>query len=239
MMIPLQEILNKYELKPKGVIVVGAHWAEEHNQFLDCGITNFVYVEPCRESFRKMVRTAFGFRFPEDVLPEWAYESGRTSLTNYEKFGVISTTTFNVACGEEEGDFPMYVSHQNQGQSNSLLKPELHTIQHPEVVFDDAEVVRVIPLDKLPFNRGDYDMLYMDVQGAEGLVLKGAEETLRNINFIMTECNRGQTYEGNMEIEEMDAFLGERGFVRVETYWPSPNWTWGDACYIRKSLLNA
>ena len=40
-----------------------------------------------------------------------------------------------------------------------------------------------------------------------------------------------------MQIDEMDEFLAEFGFERVETYWPSENWSWGDALYIRKTLL--
>ena len=74
----------------------------------------------------------------------------------------------------------------------------------------------------------------MDVQGAEGLVLKGARETLKHIDIIYTEVNNGATYEGNMEIDEMDAFLKEYGLVRVETLWASKNLTWGDAVYIKK-----
>ena len=76
-------------------------------------------------------------------------------------------------------------------------------------------------------------MLAMDVQGFEGEVLKGSTETLKHIKLIYTEVNRGQTYSGNMEIEEIDSLLGVQGFKRVETFWPSPNWTWGDAVYIK------
>lgn len=75
----------------------------------------------------------------------------------------------------------------------------------------------------------------MDVQGYEGEVLKGATETLKGIDVVYTEVNRGSTYKGNALIEEIDEMLSE--FTRVETYWPSPNWTWGDACYVRKTLL--
>jgi FkbM family methyltransferase len=197
MMLPLQDILNKYNIHPKGIIVVGTHWAEEHDEFLKCGIERFVVS-------------------PSPLIK-----------------------LFNVACGEEEGEMPMYVSHQNQGQSNSLLKPELHITQHPEVIFDDAEIVKVVPLDKLAIDKSQYDMLYMDVQGAEGMVLKGADEVLKNVKIIMTECNRGQTYAGNMEIAEMDIFMSDYGFYRVETFWPSVNWTWGDCVYIKQKTLTS
>lgn len=207
MLLPLKGILTKHNLNPKGVIHVGAHWAEEHDDYLKCGIESFVYIEPCKEAFNVMNNIVFGM---------------------YDRANLILV---NVACGAEEGEMPMYVSHNNQGQSNSLLKPELHLQQHPEVVFDDAEAVKVIPLDKLPIEKGKYDMLVMDCQGYEGDVLKGATETLKHIDIIYTEVNRGQTYAGNMEIEEMDVFLSD--FKRVETFWPSPNWTWGDAVYVR------
>lgn len=227
MMIPLQEILNKYNISPKGVIQVGSHYAEEHEEFVKCGIERFVYIEPCKEAFNKIIDKFEDYVFcgsSDGIIGVWRKDGQIISLVH-------------TACGSEEKEMPMYVSHQNQGQSNSLLKPELHTQQHPEVVFDDAEIVKVVPLDNLPIKKEDYDFLYMDVQGAEGLVLKGATETLKRINIIYTECNRGQTYYGNMEIEEMDLFLAEHGFKRVETFWPSPSLSWGDAVYVKPLSL--
>lgn len=230
MMIPLQEILTKYNIHPKGVISVGAHWAEEHDEFVRCGIERFIYIEPCKEAFIQMAKNVGRELDIPEVEKHYSWGGGIIC-------GDDKITLIHCACGLEEKEMPMYVSHQNQGQSNSLLKPEGHLIQHPEIVFNDAEVVKVIPLDKLPIDKTKYDFLYLDVQGFEGEVLKGATETLQHIKIIMTECNRGQTYSGNMEIDEMDLFLAGEGFKRVETYWPSPNWTWGDAAFIKSVYL--
>lgn len=223
MMIQLKDVLEKYKIKAHGVIQVGSHWAEEHEEFVKCGIKEFVYIEPCKEAFSFLVKKLL-HNTNEIVYSNYAYDSQE------EKIRIM-----NYACGNEEKEMPMYVSHQNQGQSNSLLKPLLHTQQHPDIIFDDAEIVKMVTLDSL---NATGDLLVMDCQGYEGEVLKGAEETLKSVNIIYTEVNRGQTYDGNMEIEEMDAFLSERGFIRVETYWPSPNWTWGDAVYIHKRYIN-
>lgn len=228
MLISFPEIVEKYKLKIKGIIQVGAHWAEEHNVYMQLGVNNIVYVEPCQDAFDKMVVNV-----------------GSKTSGNFDEFrfkGVYGkrigdVIMFKTACGEVEEDAEMFVSHNNQGQSNSLLKPLLHLDQHKEVVFTDTEKVAVTPLDKLSFKKEHYNVLVMDTQGFEGEVLKGATETLKYIDCIYTECNRGQTYEGNMEIEEMDSFLKNHNFVRVETYWPSSNWTWGDCCYVRESLL--
>ena len=223
MLIQLKDILVKYGLSPKGVIHVGAHWAEEHEDYLKCGLEKFVYVEPCEAAFKKML-----MKFGAELI---SFEGIYGMCCEFFDKNV---TLVNIACGSSEFGSVMYVSNDNQGQSNSLLKPKLHLEQHPEVVFNDAEAVKVMPLDNAPFLKGWYDMLVMDVQGYEGNVLKGATQTLKHINIIYTEVNRGQTYAGNMEIEEMDELLKGHGFERVETYWPSPNWTWGDAVYIKK-----
>jgi FkbM family methyltransferase len=208
-MLPFGDILKKYNIKPTGIIHVGGHWAEEHDDYLSYGINKFVYIEPCKDAYAVM-KSRIG-SCADDVL------------------------LLNVACGSKEGTMTMYASENNQGQSNSLLEPNLHLQQHPEVVFNSKEEVTVTLLDKLPIDKGAYNILAMDVQGYEGEVLKGATQTLQHIDVIYTEVNNGDTYKGCMLVDEMDEFLFD--YQRVETYFPSPNWTWGDAVYIRKTLL--
>ena len=209
MMLPFGEILKKYNIEPKGIIHVGGHWAEEHDDYLSYGINKFVYIEPCKDAYAVM-KSRIG-SCADDVL------------------------LLNVACGSKEGTMTMFASENNQGQSNSLLEPSLHLQQHPEVVFNSKEEVTVTLLDKLPIDKGAYNILAMDVQGYEGEVLKGATQTLQHIDVIYTEVNNGDTYKGCMLVDEMDEFLFD--YQRVETYFPSPNWTWGDAVYISKKLL--
>lgn len=232
MMIPLQEILNKYDMHPKGVISVGAHWAEEHDEFVKCGIERFVYIEPCKEAFNKMVGN-INEKIIINKLDDGSWDTEGFVRPNSSGIRTGNVWFINVACGSEEKEMPMYVSHQNQGQSNSLLRPDKHTQYHPEIIFDDAEIVKVIPLDKLPIDKAQYDFLYLDVQGAEGMVLEGATETLKHINVIYTEVNRDNTYEGNMLVGDMDKMLSEHGFVGLEEHWPSPEWGWGDKIYAK------
>ena len=42
------------------------------------------------------------------------------------------------------------------------------------------------------------------------------------------------TIKNNMLVTDMDKFLEPFGFVRVETFLPSPNWTWGDAIFVKR-----
>jgi hypothetical protein len=63
-------------------------------------------------------------------------------------------------------------------------------------------------------------------------VLKGASETLNNIDYVYCEVNRDEVYENNAYVEEIDEFLFSYNMERVETSWDGG--TWGDAFYIRK-----
>ena len=51
MLIPLKPILEKFDIELNGVAHVGAHWAEEHDDYIDCGLKGFLYVEPIKEAF--------------------------------------------------------------------------------------------------------------------------------------------------------------------------------------------
>jgi FkbM family methyltransferase len=235
MLIPLPEIIEKYNLNIKGVIQVGAHWAEENDVYIYLGIKNIVYIEPCKDAYVKMLHKVI----PNSEELNFENDSYTWSVFNNSKYSTDNKRVVfhRKACADYAGTAQMKTANANQGQSNSLLNPVLHLSQHPEVVFNTVENVEVELLDNLIDEKEDYNLLVMDVQGAEGLVLKGATETLKHIDCIYTEVNRGQTYEGNMEIEEMDLFLADYAFTRVETYWPSPNLTWGDGIFLHKKYL--
>jgi hypothetical protein len=47
----------------------------------------------------------------------------------------------------------------------------------------------------------------------------------------MTEVNRAEVYKNCPMINEIDEFLNNYGFQRVETTWDGG--TWGDAFYIK------
>ena len=74
----------------------------------------------------------------------------------------------------------------------------------------------------------------MDVQGYELEVLKGATESLKHIDYLMCEVNRAEVYEECCMIDELDSFLSNYNFKRVETTWDGI--TWGDAFYVKEQV---
>ena len=77
-----------------------------------------------------------------------------------------------------------------------------------------------------------FNFINIDVQGYELEVFKGGKKVLESIDYILSEVNNAEVYENCVNVSELDVFLREFGFERVE-----PNWeggTWGDAFYIKK-----
>jgi FkbM family methyltransferase len=189
----------------KGVVHIGAHYGEEIQEYIDNGIQKITVFEPLSKNF--------------EVLAE------RLQNVNADIQG------YQVALGSKKGTATMYLS-SNEAQSSSILKPKEHLEQHPDVKFDGTEEVEVSILDE--FDLGNANFINMDVQGYELEVLKGGKNTLENIDYVYCEVNRGEVYENNAMIGDIDEYLSEYGFERVETYWPETWYKWGDALYIKR-----
>ncbi len=60
---------------------------------------------------------------------------------------------------------------------------------------------------------GAIDTLIVDVQGAELLALKGAEQVLKSARAVISEVSRGRFYQGGAQFGDVRKFLKKRGFV--------------------------
>ncbi len=135
----------------------------------------------------------------------------------------------NTALGNIEGTIKMHVETANGGASSSVLKPKLHLHQHPQIQFHTEVEVSITKLDLL--NIPSCNFLVIDVQGYELEVLKGASNYLKNVDYIIVEVNRDEVYENCVHINELDSYLNNYGFIRVETEWSG--YLSGDAFYIK------
>jgi FkbM family methyltransferase len=114
-----------------------------------------------------------------------------------------------------DSDGAQHILHvaSNHGMSSSILAPERHREMWPEVNFDTTLQMRSVTLDSLVDEVGcSYEALVVDTQGAELLVLKGAQRMLRRIKYVKAEAADFESYAGCAKVEELEAFLSERGF---------------------------
>ena len=132
----------------------------------------------------------------------------------------------------------MNVSNGTSRASSSILDPEPVSKFFRGIVFDPENQVSVpsITLEswKAQYKIDKVDLLWMDVQGAEGLVLEGFGEALRDVSAIYTEINFEKIYEGASLFAEIKSFLESKGFCLAELWPDGPS---GDALFVRESFL--
>jgi hypothetical protein len=78
------------------------------------------------------------------------------------------------------------------------------------------------------------NLLSLDVQGSELKVLKGMGNYLQQFDYIISEINSVETYQGCALVGEIDEFLWD--YERVETG-ELVGGAWSDALYCKKKLI--
>jgi FkbM family methyltransferase len=188
----------------KGVIHIGAHLCEEkqyYNQLLHIQDDKILWIE------------------------------GNPDIANKAKMIHPSATIINALCSNKDGETIEFMI-TNNGQSSSILPFGTHTTHHPEVGVVGYQKAISIKLDTICSGlewTKECNMINIDVQGAEKMVLEGADEVLKHIDFIYAEVNEEEVYKGCSLLPEFDSFLESKGFKRVLTH--MTDWKWGDALY--------
>lgn len=122
----------------------------------------------------------------------------------------------------------------NNSQSSSVLPLKLHLEEHPAIFQARSYVVKTSRLDSI-LPKKTFDLINMDIQGAEYHALVGLGELLRTAKVLYLEVNKREMYEGVTQVGELDQWLKKRGFSRVVTKWPFRK-GWGDAIYVTSDL---
>ena len=107
----------------------------------------------------------------------------------------------------------------NIAASSSIFDFALHRDIWPEVVFTHDVELTSDTLDDITKRRASQkgtDALIMDVQGAELLVLRGAEKLVKQLRYIKTEAADFNSYEGGTNVDELRSYLTKRGFELIE-----------------------
>jgi FkbM family methyltransferase len=217
MMISLTDSIAKHAMKIKGIIHVGGHYGQEIEEYLRLGIKNVLFIEPANKPFEQLSKN-LAEKVPAELKATY--------------------NGINVAAGAYNGKSMMNTETANEGQSSSLLSPAKHLQHYPSIVFDKKEIVNVVRLCDMDIDWSLFNMLNMDVQGYELEVLKGTisrfdgkilKDVLSNIDYVYSEVNTDELYEGCAKIGDIDIFLSE--FERVDTKMTDVGW--GDALYLR------
>jgi FkbM family methyltransferase len=209
MLISIQELSHRFQLKITGVLHIGAHECEELASYGEVGIP--------------MSRTYWVEAMPEKV--DFCRNRYGSDLAIYQ--AVID---------EKDGEKVIF-NVTNNGQSSSLLEFGSHATSHPQVEVVAKVEMRTTRLDTLIEREhipiSILNFVNLDIQGVELRALKSMEKYLDYVQYIYTEVNTEEVYKGCNLMSEIDTYLAGFGFTRVAQNIYT-EYGWGDAFYMKK-----
>lgn len=143
--------------------------------------------------------------------------------------------TFQIALSNKTGTAEFYISSgQSIGGSSSLLRPKEHLKDHPDIIFRDCIRVNTTTLDSwaAQHNIEKIDFLWLDMQGAEALMLRASSKIIKTVKVILTEVNITEQYENCELYVSYKNWLNSIGFEVVREDLPWKNG--GNVLFVRK-----
>jgi FkbM family methyltransferase len=210
MLINFRDIWQRYQMNVTGVIHVGAHLAEEKDAYAEMQVPKVVWVEANGEVLYKLKDLIF----TPDSYGEQQLIHALITDKDGEKYD------FNVS--------------NHDGMSSSIYNFGTHVNFSFDTWHEHANQLESVTLDTLMRSRdfSGCNMFNIDIEGAGLDALRGAEELLKQMQYVYIEVQTENVYDGAPLLPEYDAFLQERGFDRVELSLV-PGQGWGDSLYIR------
>lgn len=198
---------------PRGIIHVGAHRGQEFGLYRDSGAETVVYVEPIPHLFADL-RARVGDTPGHVPVQALCLDRGG------------KTVRLNVS--------------SNDGASSSVLGIGQHAEIYPDITYVDHIEVVSTTVDTLigeRFADRPIDLMVIDTQGADLLVLSGARQLLRTLDFVYVEVAEEPLYENGATLEMIRQFLAGFGF-RMRWLQIGPQ-GWGDAFFMRVAPADA
>ena len=209
MMLDFASLMQKYKMNINGVLHVGAHLAEEAELYKQFKVGHVWWVEANPAVVAKIENKLRMFKDQELIQALVFDEDGKDLSFNVTNYDGMSSSVYEFG-------------------THTQFSPDIHFVQKVEL---KSSTIDTLARD----NSISANFLNLDIQGAEGPALKGASGFLSGVDYVMTEVNKDQVYVGCTQVKDIDKILSD--FIRVETYWV-PGQGWGDALYIRSSVLN-
>ena len=168
------------------LIHVGANFGGERFLYDEFGL-NVLWVEPIELVFEELQQNLAGFPNQNAV---------RALVTSCDGEDVC----FNIS--------------SNGGLSSSIFAIGEHADIWPTVRMEESVSMTTTSLDSIAqrSDRPRWDALVMDVQGAELEVLRGGENTISGMQYILAEAADFNAYEGGCVLQDLIDFLTPRGF---------------------------
>lgn len=214
----IEHFLGVLGTPPVGVVHVGGYEGEEVDSYLATGCERVVLVEANPEH-----AAALRARFAAEP---------RVTVLEYAVTDAVGTAD-------------LHVNASRSGATGASSVLALKRFRDVGTLRETATVsVETISLDVLYDRHGldpvEHDLLVLDIQGAEGMALRGAAAILPRLRAVLCEVALVELYEDAPLEDEIVRTLKVCGFERLDTLYyelvdvqNARNVAWGDALFVR------
>ena len=194
MLISVSDLVNFWGVKPKNVLHIGAHNAEELEAYTKHNWNQVTWVEAQPDKIEYL----------------------KKKLPVHQK--LIEAAVWN------ESGISLELKVMTNTESTSLLNLGTHASEHPSVTLNYEIPIKTQVLnDLIPLNETP-DLITLDIQGAELKALEGFGTRIRDVRWIYCEVNKDYLYEGCCLVSDLDTYLEKFGFKRIVTRWTYHGW---------------
>lgn len=179
-----------------GILHIGGHKGQEAAEYASFG-KPVLWIEASPVMFKQLQKNLQGFPDQKAFCALLSEKSGiqaRFHISNNADGASSSLFEFGPKSEGEETLWPHLNLHM------------VDEITLPTTKLDDL-------LDQNAVDSAAFNYWVLDVQGAEKLVLKGADKALENCLAIYAEISTTEVYKGGVLWEELSAYLEEKGFI--------------------------
>ncbi len=202
----LKNLERNFNLEPSGVLHLGAHHAEENQEYIEMNWGPVIWVEAIPSLAKEL-------KFKLDPTRNQVHQAVVWSESNIE-------VEFKVA---------------SQTMASSIFDFGTHAKLYPNIEAVEVLKLKTTKLIDLLDPSDVIDLMVLDIQGAEIQALQGLGKRIREVKWIYTEVSKVNLYEGGSKLDDLDMFLKINGFTRRSTRILKGE-NWGEALYVTDQL---
>lgn len=194
MLLDLNSLHEKYQMKIDGVIHIGAHFGEEHSLYKKLMIDKLVYFEPVLKTYKKLQEN------------------------------VKDAQLFNYALGSENKFIEMYIEEKDLFGCSSILKPSSNYDNVSFTPNETVEMKTLDSFEFVGYNFLNIDVQGYELEVLKGSLntLKNIDYIVCEINKNTPQ--KKMDYIGAPDVSDVISLLSNYGFTLVEQDWAGVSW---------------
>jgi FkbM family methyltransferase len=126
-----------------------------------------------------------------------------------QTIGTRAVMVVHAAIADRCGEATFHQCEGNHDASGSIRTPKAHLVEFPHITFEHDVRVPATTLDALAerLGVGEVDLLWCDIQGAEGEMIVGGQRVLERTRWLVIEADRLEMYVGQMTRAMVESLL--------------------------------